>query len=58
MAMVRPGIPSRHAGAANLVVAMAQAFCVAAANHGGRAKAYDRKAVVAPSSVSGGSDAL
>jgi 4-carboxymuconolactone decarboxylase len=31
MAMVRSGIPSRHAGAANLVVALAQAFCVAVA---------------------------
>src|SRR5215467_13547863 len=31
MAMVSPGIPRRHAGAANLVVAMARPFCVAAA---------------------------
>src|SRR5262245_43290027 len=30
MAMVRSGIPSRHAGAANLVVALARPFCVAA----------------------------
>jgi hypothetical protein len=66
--MVGRGIPSRHDGAANLVVALPQAFCVAAAravaskswwpHHGGRTKAYDRNAVVALSSVSGRSDAL
>jgi hypothetical protein len=28
MAMVRPGIPGRHDGQANLVIALAQSFCV------------------------------
>jgi hypothetical protein len=34
MAMLHPGIPGWHDGSANLLVAMAQAFCVPQARNG------------------------